>query len=84
MQEYRAPIRAGLGLFMTDNIVLMPTPRETTLSPEIANGYTELLVQTISLLDKHIGLATDKLDASLASEGPSAIGTSLGNTECVL
>jgi hypothetical protein len=39
---------------MTDNIVRMPAPRGTTLDPETAQAYTELLVQTIWFLDRQI------------------------------
>jgi hypothetical protein len=42
---------------MADNIVLMPASRGTTLDAETAKAYTELLVQTIWLLDKQIGRA---------------------------
>jgi hypothetical protein len=51
---------------MTDNIVLMPASRGTALAPETAKAYTELLVQTIWLLDKQIGRAEQLLGADRA------------------
>jgi hypothetical protein len=42
---------------MTDNIVRLPASRGTTLESETAQAYTELLVQTIWLLDKQIECA---------------------------
>ena len=51
------------GKFMVDNIVRMPATRGTTLDPKNSQAYTELLVQTIWLLDKQIERAEELLGA---------------------
>ena len=51
---------------MADNIVLLPASRGTTLAPETAQAYTELLVRTIWLLDKEIEGAEQLLGADRA------------------
>jgi hypothetical protein len=51
---------------MADNIVLMPASRGMTLAPETAQACTELLAQTIWLLDKQIERADELLGADRA------------------
>jgi hypothetical protein len=51
---------------MADNIARMPASRGTTLDPETAQAYTELLVQTIWHLDKQIECAEELLGADRA------------------
>ena len=51
---------------MADNIVLMPSSCWTTLAPEAAQACTELLAQTIWLLDKQIERAEELLGADRA------------------
>ena len=51
---------------MADKIVLMPSSRWTTLGPEAAQACTELLAQTIWLLDKQIEHAGELLGADRA------------------
>ena len=46
---------------MTDNIVRMPRSRGTMLDPETPQACTELLAQTIWLLDKKIERAEELL-----------------------
>ena len=46
---------------MVDNIVGMPASRGTMLDPETARACTELLAQTIWLLDKQIERAEELL-----------------------
>jgi hypothetical protein len=48
---------------MVDNIVRMPATRGTTLDPKTSQAYTELLVQTIWLLEKQIESAEELLGA---------------------
>jgi hypothetical protein len=48
---------------MTDNIVRMRGSRETILDPQTAQSCTELLAQTIGLLDKQIERAEELLGA---------------------
>ena len=51
---------------VADNIVLMPASRGSTLAPEAAQACTELLAQTIRLLDKQIKRAEELLGADRA------------------
>ena len=51
---------------MADNIVRMPASRGTTLDPETAQAYTQLLVQTVWHLDKQIERAEELLGAHRA------------------
>ena len=51
---------------MTDNIVRMPRSRGTMLDPETPQACTELLAQTIWLLDKQIEHAGELLGADRA------------------
>jgi hypothetical protein len=51
---------------MADNIVRMPASRGTTLDPKTAHAYTELLAQTICLLDKQIERAKELAGADPA------------------
>ena len=51
---------------MADNIVGMPASRGTMLDPETARACTELLAQTIWLLDKQIERAEELLGADRA------------------
>jgi hypothetical protein len=48
---------------MADNIVRMPGSRGTMLDPETAQACTELLAQTIWLLDKQIARAEELVGA---------------------
>jgi hypothetical protein len=50
---------------MADNILRMPS-RGTTLDPKTAQAYTELLVQTICILDKQIEFAEELSGANRA------------------
>jgi hypothetical protein len=51
---------------MADNLVLMPASRGTTLAPQTAQACTELLAQTIWLLDERIERAEELLGADRA------------------
>jgi len=51
---------------MTDNIVHVCWSREKTLEPETVQACTELLVETIWLLDKQIERAEELLGADRA------------------
>jgi hypothetical protein len=51
---------------MADNILRMPASRGTPLDPKTAQAYTELLVQTICLLDKQIERAEELSGADRA------------------
>jgi hypothetical protein len=58
---------------MAGNILRMPASRGTTLDPKIAQAYTELLVQTIWLLDKQIERAEELSGADQAHDFLRAI-----------
>ena len=58
---------------MADNILGMPASRGTTLDPKTAQAYTELLVQTISLIDNQIDRAEELLGADQAHQFLRAI-----------
>ena len=60
---------------MTDNIVRMPGSRGTMLDPEAAQACTELLSQTIWLLDKQIERAEELLGDDPAHHFMRAIET---------
>jgi hypothetical protein len=51
---------------MADNIVRIPALRGTTLAPEAARACTELLAQTIRVLDKQIERAEELLGTDRA------------------
>jgi hypothetical protein len=51
---------------MADNIVLIPSSRGTMSAPQTAQACTELLAQTIWLLDKQIERAEELLGADRA------------------
>jgi hypothetical protein len=60
---------------MVDNIVRMPPSGGTALDPKTAQAYTELLAQTIWLLDQQIELAEELLGADRARHFLRAINS---------